>query len=252
VTETPADQTPAPAGQAPAGWYPDPTPQAGAPSLRYWDGAAWTAHTAPGTTPAAPTGPTTPDGVPLAGWWWRVLSYVIDSVIIGFASGIVGFPAQLQVQRDLQPIMDRFTRGIEQNPDNPPDFGAFVGDYLDILQQHAFWLVAPGAILTAVYWAVFLRWKGATPGKLMLGMRVRLREQEGTLPWRSIIARMTVQFGVSWTILVLAFVTGSATLFIVSMVTTLFIMLDPLWATWDSKRQTLHDKLARTNVVRSR
>jgi uncharacterized RDD family membrane protein YckC len=29
-------------------------------------------------------------------------------------------------------------------------------------------------------------------------------------------------------------------------------LIDPLWATWDPKRQTLHDKLARTNVVKRR
>jgi hypothetical protein len=35
----------------PAGWYPDP---AGGASQRYWDGAAWTAHTAPAVGPPQP------------------------------------------------------------------------------------------------------------------------------------------------------------------------------------------------------
>lgn len=34
-----------PQGTPPAGWHPDP---AGGAGLRYWDGANWTAHTAPG------------------------------------------------------------------------------------------------------------------------------------------------------------------------------------------------------------
>ena len=40
----PGPATPAPPGVAP-GWYPDP---AGAPLQRWWDGAGWSAHTAPG------------------------------------------------------------------------------------------------------------------------------------------------------------------------------------------------------------
>jgi len=39
-------QAPAAAAAVPAGWYPDPSGQA---PQRYWDGAAWTGHTAPGT-----------------------------------------------------------------------------------------------------------------------------------------------------------------------------------------------------------
>jgi uncharacterized RDD family membrane protein YckC len=194
----------------------------------------------------------TPDGEPLAGWWWRVLAYVIDSVIIGVAASVASFPAQMQVQRDFQPVVDRFDRAIEQNPDTPPDFGAFFNDYMDVLQDHAFWLVAPGATVTFLYWAIFLRWKGGTPGKLMLGMRVRLREQAGTLPWSSIIARMILQFGVIWTLMIVAFLTGSVMMFVVWILVSMVMLLDPLWATWDSKRQTLHDKLAGTNVVRPR
>ncbi len=235
--------------QTPADWYPDPND---ARQLRYWDGTAWTAHVAAAPIPSQPTGPMTPDGEPLAGWWWRVLAYVIDSVIIGVAASVASFPAQMQVQRDFQPVVDRFDRAIEQNPNTPPDLGAFFNDYMDVLQDHAFWLVAPGATVTFLYWAIFLRWKGGTPGKLMLGMRVRLREQAGTLPWSSIIARMILQFGVIWTLMIVAFLTGSVMMFVVWILVSMVMLLDPLWATWDSKRQTLHDKLAGTNVVRPR
>jgi uncharacterized RDD family membrane protein YckC len=235
--------------QTPAAWYPDPNDDR---QLRYWDGSAWTDHVAAAPGSARPTGPTTPDGEPLAGWWWRVLAYVIDTIIISVVSSIVSIPAQIQMQRDLMPVMERFERAVEQNPDTPPDFGVSFNDYLDILQEHAFWLLAPTVILTFLYWVIFLRWKGATPGKLMLGMRVRLRDQAGTLPWASIIARMILQFGVIWTLMVVAFLTGSVTMFVVWILVSLLLLLDPLWATWDSKRQTLHDKLAATNVVRAR
>ena len=235
--------------QTPADWYPDPNDDR---QLRYWDGSTWTAHVAAAPVSARPMGPTTPEGEPLAGWWWRVLAYLIDTIIISVVSNIVSIPAQIQMQRDLMSVMERFNRAMEQNPDAPPSFGVFFNDYLDILQEHAFWLVAPGAILTVLYWAVFLRWKGGTPGKLMLGMRVRLRDQAGTLPWESIIARIILQFGVVWAVFAVALLTGSVTMYVVWMLVTMIMLLDPLWATWDSKRQTLHDKLAGTNVVKRR
>ena len=238
--------------QTPAGWYSDPDPASVGGSLRYWDGTAWTEHVHAPPVPASPTGPTTPDGEPLAGWWWRVLAYVIDSVIVGVASSIVSIPGQIQMQRDLVPVMERFDREIAEDPDRTPDFGAFFGDYMDVMQDHVLWLVGPSFVLTLLYWVFFLRWKGATPGKLMLGMRVRLRDQAGTLSWSTIAARMAVQFGVPWTLYVLAFVTASGTLLVLSMLVLMLWLIDPLWATWDPQRQTLHDKLARTNVVKRR
>ena len=236
--------------QTPADWYPDPNDDR---QLRYWDGTAWTAHVAAAPASARPTGPTTPDGEPLAGWWWRVLAYVIDSIIISVVASIVSIPAQIQIQRDFMPVMERFDRAIEQNPEAPPDFWVFFNDYLDVMQQHAFWLVAPGAIFTVLYWAIFLRWKGATPGKLMLGMRIRLRDQAGQVAVVFDRPRMSVQFGVTGPSSYLAFLSGSVAMYVsVMLVDDDHVARPACGRPGTRSRQTLHDKLAATNVVRPR
>lgn len=58
----------------PAGWYPDPDNRG---AQRYWDGAAWTKHTAPlaGAVPAALVSPAADAASPRAWWqtWWAIL-----------------------------------------------------------------------------------------------------------------------------------------------------------------------------------
>lgn len=86
--------TPPPATH-PAGWYPDPV--AGDPTLlRYWDGAAWTTHTArvgaatptPGTTPT-PTTPATNERarrrwlVPVK--WGALGAFALAAIVVGVA-----------------------------------------------------------------------------------------------------------------------------------------------------------------------
>lgn len=44
-------------GSTPAGWYPDPQVSG---TMRYWDGAAWSEHTAGGYDHAAPSAPAVP------------------------------------------------------------------------------------------------------------------------------------------------------------------------------------------------
>jgi len=238
---------------APAGWYPDPLTEASsAPTLRYWDGAAWTEHLAPGpmSHPAggyAPTpGPTTPDGAPLAGWGIRVAAHVIDTVLVGGISLVVSLPQQIEMQRRLNDL----TSSMTSEPAST-DMGAFWHDYFAILRDQM-WAQAPLMLLGAAYFVIMLRWKGATVGKLAVGLRVRLRDAPGRLPWSAIAIRVAILnvlgvipfvfLGIGWWVVAL----------VLWPVVVIFAIADVLWPLGDSKRQALHDKAARTNVVKIR
>src|SRR3954447_5471935 len=212
------------------------------PTQRYWDGGSWTMHVAPVPWPYAAqvaSGPTTPDGVPLAGWWQRVGAFVIDSLVISVVNVIVTLPLQISMQRKMQALVARLDT---TEPGRTPDFGRFVRDYLDILLPLITWSALATLAGWAIYSALMLRFKGATLGKMVVGLQVRLRERPGQLPWSAIGLRILVQFG-----------------YLLSAVVPLLYLslfwypyLDCLWPLWDKKRQALHDKAARTNVVRIR
>jgi uncharacterized RDD family membrane protein YckC len=86
----------------------------------------------------------------------------------------------------------------------------------------------------------WLRWKQGTPGKLAVGLRVRLRDAPGQLSYRTIAIRWVTQNAASIAGLI-PFVGG---------IGGLYSILDGLWPLWDDKRQAIHDKAAKTNVVR--
>lgn len=234
--------------QIPAGWYPDPAPlhPGQPPQLRWWDGRIWTEHVqlaqpvappayaGPGPTPP----PTTPDGVPLSGWWRRVGAYAIDSVLVGTVGSILTIPQQIQLQRDMQALVRRFEGG-QAGPGNPPDVGAFFRDYVDILWPVMTWSALAGFVVWMVYSSLMLRFKGATLGKLAVGIEVRLRDRPGRLPWSTVLVRPFVQQGLALAVFVP----------VLYFALLWFPMLDGLWPLWDKKRQAIHDKVARTNVV---
>src|SRR5688500_7784117 len=100
--------------QAPPGWYPDPgAPPGVTPLLRWWDGGRWTEHLQHPPQPASRPGPTTEDGQPLAGWWWRVLAWVIDSAVTGTGTALLTFPAQIAVQREIMDSQVEMQRRME-------------------------------------------------------------------------------------------------------------------------------------------
>ncbi|HET6654458.1 MAG TPA: RDD family protein [Nocardioides sp.] len=257
--------------QIPAGWYPDPDPQAPEPKgQRYWDGRQWTEHVQPpvgqpqmgqaplgqapqgqpgyGSAPAyAPMSPyadagrpavaTTPDGQELAGWWLRVAAYLIDAVIVGVISAVIAFPW-------MRDVFDAYGDFISQALDAAESGGA-APDQSELMAEITGPLAVVsliGLVVSLVYHAGFLRWKAATPGKLALGMRVRLRETPGQMSWGTILKRWGSQF---WYAIV-------ATVPVIGGIAGLWPLVDGLWPLWDSKKQALHDKVAATNVVRQR
>ena len=261
-----------PVTQTPPGWHPDPAgPAPGRPPLlRWWDGTAWTQHVAPAyppsyppsypptyppaqaVRPAPPPGPTTPDGVPLAGWGSRALAYLIDGVAIGVVANLLALPAQIALQRDFQRLGEEFQRRADADPDHP-GFRLLVDGMADALRDHAVWLALPSLVVVLAYQVGMLRWRGATLGKLAVGLQVRRREAPGRLPWRAILLRVLVQFVVAQALVLVVFSGGSlAALVVANLLVSVFTLADLLWPLWDDKRQALHDKAAGTNVVRVR
>lgn len=225
--------------QIPPGWYPDPAPaQAGSPpGHRYWDGVQWTEYVAPGYAgrpdlPAA--GKTTPDGEPLANWWPRVGASLLDALVVMPVTVLLGWPFLTAYVREYMGYMDELMNQPSSYGTPPDPFGGTTVGF-----EHLVWLSLIGLLVGLVYHGAFLRWRGATPGKLAVGLRVRLRERPGQLPWSAIGLRLLVQNGTS----ALGLVPFA------SLLVSWFPILDGLWPLWDDKNQALHDKAARTNVV---
>jgi len=233
--------------QSQPGWYDDPHVNVGGPhTLRWWDGSEWTDQTqpAPGSMPgwvsATPAERSrTPDGEELAGWGRRLGAYLIDGFIVFVTASLVGLPFWLKIGGYYLDIfrdaIDAAQAGRPAPQPSQAEIYAHVGTAL-------LGLTLVSLVVGLAYNAGFLRWKQATPGKLMLGMRVRLRETPGPLTWGTIFKRWLAQFGVQFL----------GAIPFVGFVLLFYPWLDGLWPLWDHKRQALHDKFAATNVVRVR
>jgi uncharacterized RDD family membrane protein YckC len=222
--------------QIPAGWYPDPADPSGAFGQRYWDGRQWTEHVHPGASYAASgRDATTPDGQPLSGWWARVGAYLVDQIVIGIVAMLIGLPQLRAVAHEyavfFQEILLR--PASTSTLTNNAQLTAEIAGPMAVLGLIAL-------VVSFVYNVGFLKWRAATPGKLLLGLRVRRRDVSGPLPWGTVLLRW---LGQSWpSFLSLVPVLGA--------VVGLYPIVDDLWPLWDGKRQALHDKVAGTNVVR--
>jgi uncharacterized RDD family membrane protein YckC len=233
--------------QIPPGWYPDPTADAqGVGRQRYWDGIRWTEHVyLPGySTPAGPVGSgvsgyrrikTTPDGQPVASWWARVGASLLDFLILLPVSVLVATPVIASQWDALERYFRDSMRAIETGAPPPPDPAL-----LEPLSAPALMLAAGGLLVSAAYTLGFWRWKQATPGKLIVGLRIRRRAEPGPMPWSTMFVRYAV-------ISVLAL--GGGGQGPLSWVLSVLLLLNYLWPLWDDKNQALHDKAARTNVV---
>ena len=185
--------------------------------------------------PAAPRPvPTTADGVPLAGWWWRALAITIDALIVGVIAALLALPVYLRLAEALGAYLSEAFAAAEAGRPMPPqpDVTTLISSTDQLL------LVVVGFVVEMAYIVGFLRWRSATPGKLVIGLRV-VPVDEGrsstSLPWPAVIVRALV-----WVVPTL-----QAVLFVVRII-------DIAMPLWNPKKQALHDVAAKTQVVKIR
>ena len=237
------------------GWYVDPhNPTV----LRWFDGAAWTAHTSPRTQPAlrqpgvSPAGPAT-------------TSYAAGQPSL--PPGFTGYPRMVQPYGNGWPQQGSlYPPGVKVLPDGAvlaewwrrlvaglidgvvvlvlvgvawiPWYGDLLAQlgspYADPTATLGIMALVSGAI-SLVYDVGLLAWKQATLGKMLLGTVVR----------RAADPRLTLGDALKRQILPAV---GSLIL-LLSSGGSYLSLVDSAWLLWDPKRQTLHDKIAGTVVV---
>jgi uncharacterized RDD family membrane protein YckC len=203
-----------------------PNPQfPGAPQQGGWSAPA---H------PGFATGPTTPDGQPLAGYWQRVGAFLIDWVAQLVLGLVFGGYFLLRGMSGYFDQIDGMVRDVEAG--GQPDLGAVL-DSIDRGQLAIYSVVA--ILVFVVYQLFFLSRYGQTPGKMACNISVRLRDRPGVPPMNAVVRRV----GAAAVLFVLQLVP------VLGSLAQLARLLDLLWPAWDGKKQALHDKVAETNVV---
>ncbi|HET7476229.1 MAG TPA: RDD family protein [Dermatophilaceae bacterium] len=184
--------------------------------------------------------PTTLDGVPLAGWWQRVLARVLDWFVVLLASLPLTWGSYQAASSSLARYVEEVVRAAEAGGSTAP----VVPDLLVSSLGRA-------TLLTAVVYAVYeiglITAVGATVGKRVVGISVRPVERPGPPPLAQAVLRWLVK-----DLSRLASVVSSLSplLSVFSLLGSVFGLVDSLWPLWDPRRQALHDKAARTQVVK--
>jgi uncharacterized RDD family membrane protein YckC len=162
----------------------------------------------------------------LAGWWLRVAAYVLDQLILAVPLMLVYFVflvpvlfamaqdpsfrstapvSTIESQRRAQVVMERML---------PAMFGFF----------------AVALVIPVAYFSFFHGWKGQTPGKMAVRIRVVLETGE-----RVTYVRALIRYLVALALWFFFYIPG---------------VVDALFPLFDAKKQTIHDKAAGTVVVR--
>jgi uncharacterized RDD family membrane protein YckC len=237
----------------PPGWYPDVQ----APGHeRWWDGREWSSVTREASrvvpqdtgatnpyvpAPVAGLGPapvpfarerfsTTPDGVPLASWSRRAAAWIIDFAILW----AIVLPLAWDEWNAMWSQADRVAAEAEKTGSGVDAF-AMARD--PAFQENFVNLVLIALAVSALLQIVFVAMRGATPGMQVLGLRVRRLDGAQPPSWGRSFVRWLV---------------GYFPLLALGIFGMLFWVLDVAFPLWDVRRQALHDKAARTLVVRGR
>ncbi|HHU08648.1 MAG TPA: RDD family protein [Intrasporangiaceae bacterium] len=181
-------------------------------------------------------GPTIADGTPLASVGARIGAWILDSLITWTLGLILG---GYLLWRGLGNYPDIVAEALRSGV--VPDTAALADQIrFDLPWMGAFAVLQ--MLIGVGYHTVFLSRSGATPGKQIAGISVRRVDRAGVLSAADALRRSMLR-PVLW-------------LFTYTPLLSLFALplsiMDALLGLWDPKRQTLHDKLGGTVVVRGR
>lgn len=197
------------------------------------------AYGAPGQRPPRPAGygsgyPAYQGGPPgqdadLAEWWRRLLGRLIDVVVVS----IVLVPVTIPL---LSGPFGKLKRVASQYPNLSAPGAETALSRADSKFLVAVWILG---IIAAAVWFLYdavqhAKW-GQTLGKRALSTRVVSAYDRSPITGGTAAKRAAVY----------------ALIPVLPVVGTIFAVLNELWLVWDRRRQCLHDKAARTIVVRT-
>lgn len=169
-----------------------------------------------------------PDGVALASPWIRLGAYLLDSVLAMVVLGTVSILLFLVLGGGALALL----------ADGAGSGGAVDGarGATGVLLLVVLVLLVLALALGYTYWAFVhrVRTRGASPGKQLLGLRIRSFHADGQLTGGQVWGRVGLPY-------------------LASIVTAgLTSIVDVLWLLWDRHVQCLHDKAVGTVVVNTR
>ncbi len=164
-------------------------------------------------------------GTVLAGPWRRFLAFVIDAVILTLVTGALW-------GRLLASFANRLGNAMSIPSGRPLAHGAVGRVFSTTTGPYLIVLVMTMILAVLYYWLLTGYW-GTTIGKRALGLWVAGEDGQCPISLRRSAVRALI------------FVVGGEVL-------ALFFLIDNGWLLGDRRRQTLHDKAAKTVVVRRR
>ena len=254
--QPPASGYPAPSGGP--GGYPNPPggppPYPGGPGGYPTPPGMPTYPGAPGSPPYAdyplghyafPGAPGPAPGLVYAGFWWRVLGYLLDSLIVGVPTAVVGTIFLWSSLSDwFNALSDYFNTVCAGGTCNTT---LYPPPALHLPAGNVAFVAVCESVIAFLYFGVLVSSWGSTVGQRAIGARVvRVEDPAHRLPLERAAVRAIVFWGpgLITALLYIGQVSG------LGILVDLVVFLAVLWVAWDPRKQGLHDKLGRALVVR--
>lgn len=141
--------------------------------------------------------------VEYAGFWMRLGAYLIDGIVLTIIGWIIGFVLAL--------ILVAIAGAAEAT------------EQATIAVTVVVWLIS--IAVSIAYYVCFWQWRGQTPGKMALGIKI-IRTDGSPVTWSTAFIR-----------------------YLGYIVSTIILLIGFIWIAFDGRKQGIHDKIADTYVI---